>query len=326
MSTPQQQQPPTGQRTTYTIGTRESQLALVQARHVQSLLSQTHPTLTFTLHGMTTTGDKVLDVALSKIGSKSLFTKELDQALYDRAVDLVVHSLKDVPTQMPDGMVLGAMTEREDPRDAVIMKQGMKERRLEDLEDGSVIGTSSRGNLNTRLKKLDAPDGPYAALILAYAGVHRLGWDDRITQLLSPPTILHAVGQGALGIQCRDDDVDVINLMKPLDHLDTRLRCMAERAFMRCLEGGCSVPLGVWTEFAPTEGGKRKLKLVGSVTSLDGSVQIQDEVETVITGESYDLDVQAASELGVVLGGKLIELGARKVLDEIKANKPPVTD
>ncbi|KAJ3037990.1 hypothetical protein HDV00_001193 [Rhizophlyctis rosea] len=331
-------------RTNFTIGSRESQLAMIQTTHVHHLLQTAHPTYTFGIQGMTTTGDKVLDVALSKIGSKSLFTKELDIALDNRSVDLVVHSLKDVPTQMPDGMALGAILEREDPRDAVVMKQGVVYKTLEELPDGSVIGTSSvrrgaqlkrrfpklkfedvRGNLNTRLKKLDNPEGPYTALILAYAGVHRLGWDDRITQVLPSETILHAVGQGALGVQCRADDGQVLRLLRPLNHWDTRLRCMAERAFMRHLEGGCSVPLGVSTTLTDVDGG-RQLHIVGSVTSLDGARQVVAELTERLSGKSVEEDEEVAAQTGVKLGQKLEEMGAQGILEEIKAKRPPVTE
>ncbi|KAJ3188753.1 hypothetical protein HDU85_004467 [Gaertneriomyces sp. JEL0708] len=332
-------------RTHFVIGTRESQLAMVQTQFVLNSLQKVHPEYTFSIHGMTTKGDKILDVALSKIGSKSLFTKELEVALADKTVDLVVHSLKDVPTTLPEGMCLGAMMEREDPRDAVVMSLSARSRgiqNLEDLPDGSVIGTSSvrriaqlrrrfpklvfqdvRGNLNTRLSKLDAPEGPYAALLLAYAGVHRLGWDDRISQVLPPSIILHAVGQGALGIECRADDTTTIKLLSALDHWETRLRCTAERAFMRYLEGGCSVPLGTSTQFHVEQS---KLHMLGSVSSVDGKIEIREEAECKLGGADRETDLREAESLGEHLGKLLVQKGAREILDEIKANRVVLAD
>ncbi|KAJ3054822.1 porphobilinogen deaminase [Rhizophlyctis rosea] len=328
----------------YTIGTRKSQLAMVQTELVQTQLKSLYPHH-FRIEAMSTTGDKVLDVALSKIGSKSLFTKELDIALEDRSVDLVVHSLKDVPTTLPEGMELGAILEREEPNDALIVKKSLMEtyKTIDKLPAGSVIGTSSvrriaqlkkefpllrfedvRGNLNTRLKKLDDPNAPYTALILAYAGVHRLGWNDRITQTLPTETILHAVGQGALGIQCRKDDTAVLELLAPLNHWDTRLRCKAERAFMRYLEGGCSVPLGVSTTLEVADGKGRTLWLKGSVTSLDGSRQVVAEDEMVLSGVSHQEDEMVAEGLGERLGQRLASMGAQAILDEIKTGRRPV--
>ncbi|RKO89239.1 porphobilinogen deaminase, dipyromethane cofactor binding domain-containing protein [Blyttiomyces helicus] len=322
------------------IGTRESQLAMVQATHVQARLQAAFPDHTFLIKGMTTLGDQVQDVALSKIGSKALFTKELEVALHNGSVDLVVHSLKDLPSLLPPGMVVGAILEREDPRDAVIMRAGSAVTRLEDLEEGSVVGTSSvrrsaqirarfpglrfedvRGNLNTRLKKLDAPDSPYACLLLAFAGVHRLGWDSRISQILPPTTMLHAVGQGALGIECRSDDDRILSFLSTLDDRATRLRCTAERGFMRALEGGCSVPLGVWSEL---ENGA--LKLVGSVTSLDGKVEARDEAFVTIEGRDRETDVGVAEALGHELAAVLVGKGAKVILDEIISHRVKPVD
>ncbi|KAJ1912742.1 porphobilinogen deaminase, partial [Tieghemiomyces parasiticus] len=205
---------------------------------------------------MSTQGDKIQDVALSKIGEKALFTKELEVALEDGRVDLVVHSLKDLPTTLPAGMGICAMLEREDPRDAVVLNpRHANLGTLDRLPPGSVVGTSSvrriaqlrrqfphltfadvRGNLNTRLRKLDDPQGTYDALILAVAGMRRMGWADRISQILPESTILHAVGQGALAVECRLEDTRIFQLVKPLVHQDTQLRCTAERAVMRELE------------------------------------------------------------------------------------------
>ncbi|KAJ3103784.1 porphobilinogen deaminase [Phlyctochytrium planicorne] len=321
-------------KTVITIGTRESQLAMVQAKHVHALLQKHHPSIDFRINGMTTTGDQILDVSLSKIGAKSLFTKELEVALADGAVDLVVHSLKDLPTTLPPGMMVGAILEREDPRDAVVMAPRFKDKKIEELPEGSTVGTSSvrriaqlkrrfpglnfmdvRGNLNTRLRKLDADDSPYAALLLAHAGLIRLGWHDRVSQILPPEIILHAVGQGALGIEIRSDDTLTASIIKELDHRTTRIRCMAERAFMRKLEGGCSVPLGVWTEVKIGEGGKETLVLSGCVCSVDGKEEILENDEVELSGDGV---FEQAEALGTKLAVRLVELGAKDILDKIR--------
>ncbi|KAJ3093105.1 hypothetical protein HK102_009538 [Quaeritorhiza haematococci] len=342
-------------KTTINVGSRTSQLAMIQTNHVVSLLQKHHPHLTFPITGVSTTGDKVLDVALSKIGTKSLFTKELEVELAKGTVDFVVHSLKDLPTVLPEGMCIGAVLEREDPRDAVVLKEGSTVQGLEELPEGAVLGTSSvrraaqlkkrfpklkfqdvRGNLNTRLRKLDAPDSPYSALVLAYAGLHRMGWDSRVSQILNPETILHAVGQGALAIECRTNDAHTLSIIDALNHAPTRVRCTAERGFMRGMEGGCSVPLGVWTELTPkspdaattTANGEEKdgaaveytLRLRGSICSVDGSRELRDETETTVTlgGESgakenYNKALKFAEELGRKLAEIMIDNGAREI-------------
>ncbi|ORY33578.1 porphobilinogen deaminase [Rhizoclosmatium globosum] len=331
-----------GPTTQLVIGSRKSQLAMIQTMHVKAVLEKLHPSISFSVTGMTTTGDEVLNIALSKIGSKALFTKELEVALYDKSVDLVVHSLKDMPTQLPEGMIIGAIMEREDPRDAVVMKpdyhaKGMK---LQDLPPGSVIGTSSvrriaqlrrrfphlefqdvRGNLNTRLAKLDAPDGPYAALLLAHAGLVRMQWHSRISQTLDPGIIMHAVGQGALGIEIRENDTLLQGVVAALEHKETALRCIAERGFMRGLEGGCSVPLGVWTELVPIDGtasSKFRLILKGSVCSVDGSREIRDELEGQVDLNDMVRSKQLAEKLGRDLSVKFIADGAQDILREIR--------
>ncbi|KAI9203217.1 porphobilinogen deaminase, dipyromethane cofactor binding domain-containing protein [Polychytrium aggregatum] len=326
------------------LGTRESQLAMWQTKHVLGLLQQHHPETDFTIKGMTTTGDQILNVALNKVGTKALFTKELEVALELGEVDLIVHSLKDVPTTLPEGMVLGATVEREDPRDVVIMAPKWVEQgilRLEDLPKGSVLGTSSvrrtaqlkrrfpgllfhdiRGNLNTRFAKLDAPDSPYDAILLAYAGVHRLEWDHRISQILEPEQMQHAVGQGAIGIEIREGDAKIQTYLECLNHKPTQLRTFCERAFMRRLEGGCSVPLGVWTELRPKEQGSavQVLKFVGSVCALDGSDEIVSELEVELGGEDHQHHLELAQGLGLQLADSLIEKGARVILDSIKVH------
>ena len=242
------------ERTVMMVGSRKSQLALIQTRFVIAELSKIRPELNFEIVEMSTVGDNVLDKALSKIGEKSLFTKELEVALEKCDVDFVVHSMKDLPTTLPPGMVIGAVLEREDPRDAVIIKAGADWKGLKDLPAGSVVGTSSlrraaqlrsaypdlvfqdvRGNLNTRLRKLDAEDGVYSALILAVAGVVRMGWSERISEYLDSDVCLHAVGQGALAVECRDSDRDTLQLLSHLHHKTTVLATIAERSFMKTL-------------------------------------------------------------------------------------------
>jgi len=304
------------------IGSRKSQLALVQTYWIQKKLQEAFPDRQFEVQTMSTHGDKILDVALSKIGDKGLFTKELELGMINNDIDLAVHSLKDLPTNLPEGLVLGVVTERENPADALVVHQKYQDKQIDTLPAGAVVGTSSlrrlaqlrhhfphlsfkdvRGNLNTRLKKLD--DGEYDALILAVAGLERLEMSDRIHQKLPPEVSLHAVGQGALGIECRGDDTEVLELLKAVEHQPTAQRCYAERSFLRELEGGCQVPIGVNTELEGTT-----LTLTGIVASIDGTKFVKDTV----TGEAT-----SAEELGIELAGKLRQQGAQEILDEIFA-------
>jgi hydroxymethylbilane synthase len=305
---------------TIRIASRKSQLALVQTHWVRDELQKAFPEITFEIESMSTQGDKILDAPLAKIGDKGLFTKELEVQMLDGRADFAVHSLKDLPTNLPEGLMLGCVTEREDPADALVVHEKFKSYKLETLPEGAVIGTSSlrrlaqlrhhyphltfkdvRGNLNTRLAKLD--DGEYDALILAYAGLHRLGFGDRIHQSIPAAISLHAVGQGALGIECREGDDETLKIIKFLEHTPTAQRCHAERAFLRELEGGCQVPIGVNTTIADGQ-----LTLKGLVASLDGQTLIKDEV----VGAATD-----AEALGQKLAGMLKAQGAQKVLDEI---------
>jgi hydroxymethylbilane synthase len=269
---------------------------------------------------MSTQGDKILDVALAKIGDKGLFTKELELGMIEKSIDFAVHSLKDLPTNLPEGLALAAITERENPADAVVFHEKYKGQTLETLPAGAVIGTSSlrrlaqlrhkfphftfkdvRGNLNTRMAKLDA--GEYDALILAVAGLERLEMSDRIHQILPPDISLHAVGQGALGIECRADDAELITILKAIEHPQTRDRCLAERSFLRSLEGGCQVPIGVNTEVNGDN-----LTLTGIVASVDGKKLVKDTV----TGLAKD-----AEALGTQLANTLRQQGATEILEEI---------
>ncbi|MBD1840102.1 hydroxymethylbilane synthase [Coleofasciculus sp. FACHB-501] len=305
---------------TIRIGSRKSQLALVQTYWVQEQLQKHFPECTFEVHTMATQGDKILDVALAKIGDKGLFTKELELGMLNQETDFAVHSLKDLPTNLPEGLVLGCVSERENPADALVVHEKHKDKQLETLPEGAVIGTSSlrrlaqlrhhyphlsfkdiRGNLNTRLAKLDT--GEYDGIILAVAGLHRLGMSDRIHQVIAPEVSLHAVGQGALGIECRAGDTEILELLKVLEHQPTAQRCYAERAFLRNLEGGCQVPIGVNTQIDGDT-----LTLTGMVASLDGKRMIKDTV----SGAASD-----AEQIGIQLAHLLREQGASAILEEI---------
>jgi hydroxymethylbilane synthase len=304
------------------IGSRKSQLALVQTYWVKEELEKHFPDHSFEVETMNTQGDKILDVALAKIGDKGLFTKELEEKMLDNSVDFAVHSLKDLPTHLPDGLILGCITQRVDPADALVVHEKHKDKQLDTLPEGAVIGTSSlrrlaqlrhhfphltfkdvRGNVNTRLAKLDA--GEYDAIILAAAGLTRLDMSDRIHQIIPSEISLHAVGQGALGIECRDQDPEILAVIKALEDPDTRDRCLAERSFLRELEGGCQVPIGVNTSIEDNN-----LTLTGMVASLDGKQLIKDTV----SGDSSQ-----AETLGQELAHRLREAGADEILADIFA-------
>ncbi|MBC7826087.1 MAG: hydroxymethylbilane synthase [Candidatus Parcubacteria bacterium] len=307
---------------TIRIGSRKSQLALVQTHWVQAQLQKAFPDRTFEVHTMSTQGDKILDVALAKIGDKGLFTKELEVGMLNQDIDFAVHSLKDLPTRLPEGLMLGCITDRENPADALVVHEKHKGKQLDTLPEGAVIGTSSlrrlaqlrhhfphfafkdvRGNVITRLAKLDA--GEYDGLILAVAGLERLDLGDRVDQVIPAEISLHAVGQGALGIECRSDDAEILTILKALQHQPTADRCYAERAFLRELEGGCQVPIGVNTVLKGDA-----LTLTGIVVSVDGQKVVKGEV----SGAAAD-----AEALGIQLAHQLVEKGAKEILDEISA-------
>ncbi|TRV46407.1 MAG: hydroxymethylbilane synthase [Microcystis panniformis Mp_MB_F_20080800_S26D] len=288
------------------IGSRKSQLALVQTYWVQAELSKHHPHRQFEVETMSTQGDKILDVALAKIGDKGLFTKELEVGMLDRSIDLAVHSLKDLPTNLPEGLILGCVTERVNPADALVVNSGTSSlRRLAQLRHHypHLTFKDVRGNVNTRLAKLDA--GEYDGIILAVAGLERLGLGDRVHQVIPAAISLHAVGQGALGIECRDADPEVLEVLKVLEHAPSRDKCYAERAFLRELEGGCQVPIGVNTAI---EDGI--LTLTGMVASLDGKRLIKDSVSG---------DPSHGEALGRDLAHKVRDAGAGEILAEIFA-------
>ena len=285
-----------------------------QAQFIQKCLRELYPQTEISILGMTTRGDQILDQSLAKIGGKGLFIKELEQALEDGRADIAVHSMKDMPMNVPEGFKLAAITEREDPRDAFVSNHYGS---LDALPEGSVVGTSSlrresqlraqfphlqvqplRGNVQTRLRKLD--EGQYAAIILAAAGLKRLGLSDRITALLSPEQSLPAVGQGALGIECRADRTDLVELMQPLHHPETAYCVEAERAMSRVLGGSCQVPLGAFGEII-----NGSLQLRGFVAQPDGSRMVSDALSG--TPEN-------GIAMGQQLAQKLIHKGAGEIL------------
>ena len=302
---------------TLRLGTRKSQLALWQAHYVRDELQRHYKDLKVELVTMTTEGDRILDRSLAQVGGKGLFIKELEQGLLENRIDIAVHSLKDVTVTLPPGLHLAVFCEREDPRDALISN---KFATLAALPDGACVGTSSlrrqcqlreayprleigtlRGNVNTRLAKLDA--GEYDAIILAVAGVKRLGMEARIRDRLDPGVSLPAVGQGAVCIECRADDVATNELLAPLNHRDTQLCVAAERAMNARLEGGCQVPIGGYAELHG-----ETLHLRGLVGEPDGSRLLRAEIR----GPSAQTD-----ELGAQLAQQLLARGARDILDKV---------
>jgi len=302
---------------TIRIATRKSPLALWQAEHVKSRLLALNPELNVELVTFTTQGDKILDTPLAKIGGKGLFVKELEQAMLDGRADIAVHSMKDVPVEFPDDLELHVICEREDPRDAFVSNNFAN---IDALPQGAIVGTSSlrrqcqiralrpdleirdlRGNVNTRLAKLDS--GQYDAIILAAAGLIRLEMGERIRDFIEPEVSLPANGQGAVGIECRINDEVTKALLAPLEHSETRIRVNAERAMNRHLEGGCQVPIGA---YALVDG--EQVHLRGLVGAIDGSEILRDE----ISGHVDD-----AEKLGVELAKKLLAQGADKILADV---------
>ncbi|RPB29749.1 porphobilinogen deaminase [Terfezia boudieri ATCC MYA-4762] len=327
------------------IGSRNSKLALIQTEIVIAELNSHFPHLIFEVTSMATNGDKILDKPLSSIGAKSLWVKELEELLLEGSVDLIVHSLKDIPTQLPAGCRVDTILAREDPRDVVVMKAGSTYTDISQLPPGSVIGTSSvrrsaqltrayphlkfeniRGNIGTRLSKLDDPEKPYACLVLAAAGLLRLGLDLRITQYLSPPTVFHAVGQGALGAETRTEDWEIEVLVEKLIHKPTHLKCIAERSLMRTLEGGCSVPIGVDTKFVGGDESTdpvtqpKQMQMAATVVAVDGM-----KASTVdVTSKEDVQSVDEAEEFGREVARRLIEEGAGEILKAIELNRAVV--
>jgi len=302
------------------IASRRSKLAMVQTLWVKDQLERNIPNLEVSIEAMATQGDKILDVALAKIGDKGLFTKELEAQMLVGHADIAVHSLKDLPTNLPNGLKLGCITKRDVPADALVVSKKNYCYKLETLPEGSIVGTSSlrrlaqlrnkyphlvfkdiRGNVITRIEKLDA--GEFDCIILAAAGLKRLGFESRIHQIIPSEISLHAVGQGALGIECKSDDKKVLEIITVLEDKPTSQRCIAERAFLRELEGGCQVPIGVNSNID-----NGLLYLTGMVASLDGERLIKDQV----IGNINDPEL-----VGIELAKKLKLQGADKILSEI---------
>jgi hydroxymethylbilane synthase len=296
------------------IASRESALALWQARHVRDRLAALYPQTTIEILGLTTRGDQLRDASLAKLGGKGLFIKELEEALIDDRADLAVHSMKDVPMTLAPEFVLAAVMEREDARDAFVSNDHAG---LDQLPAGAVVGTSSlrrasqicaryprlvieplRGNVQTRLRKLD--EGRYAAIVLAAAGLKRLGLEDRITTLLAPEQSLPAPGQGALAIECRADRDDLVSLLAALDHPQTASCVAAERAMSQALSGSCVVPLGAFAELDAD-----RLRLRGFVASPDGTRMIAGEVGGAVT-DPEALGRELAAELNAQGAGEIL--------------------
>jgi len=306
-------------------------LALWQAEWIKARLEAGNPGIKVELNKIKTTGDKILDVPLAKVGGKGLFVKEIEEALLQKSADLAVHSMKDVPTDLPEGLYIAAICEREDPRDA-LLAGGAKIKSFEDLPQGARIGTSSlrricqilskrpdlniiqlRGNVDTRIRKLD--EGEFDAIILAVAGVKRLGRAERITQVLPQDISLSAIGQGAVGIECREGDEFTNRLVKALDHAETSVCVRAERSFLKKLEGGCQVPIAAYAKLEhraqSTEHRQNKSEILvirGLVGSLDG--------KRLIKGSKKGTPENAES-LGTALAEDLLSKGAGKILAEV---------
>ena len=308
---------PTAARTTLVLGTRASKLALQQSEWFQAQIQAIAPDITVTLTRIQTSGDKIVDVPLAKIGGKGLFVKEIEEALLSGDIDFAVHSMKDVPTQLPDGLEILCVPPREDSRDALISRTGC---RFQEFPVGVRVGSSSlrrqsqflharpdlriemlRGNLDTRLKKLK--EGQFDAIILAAAGLRRLGWTEEITEYLDPQLCLPAIGQGALGIEGRSNDQFVRSILSRLTHPPTQVAVTAERALLHRLEGGCQVPIAAYATLTNDQ-----VHLEGLVASVDGKTVIRDAVQ----GTRAEAQV-----LGTRLAERLLARGADKILGEI---------
>ncbi|WP_080844570.1 hydroxymethylbilane synthase [Cytobacillus gottheilii] len=300
------------------VGSRRSKLALTQTNWVINELKKLNPSYEFEVKEIVTKGDKILDVTLSKVGGKGLFVKEIEQAMLDKEIDMAVHSMKDMPAVLPEGLVIGCIPKREDHRDALISKGHIK---LADLKPGSVIGTSSlrrgaqllarrpdleikwiRGNIDTRLAKLESED--YDAIILAAAGLARMGWSqDVVTEFLDPDLCLPAVGQGALSIECREEDEELLSLLEKFACKETTKTVTAERAFLHKMEGGCQVPIAGYA----TLKNNGEVELTGLVCSPDGTTMLK-EMSSGTEAES----------VGIQTAASLTEMGAKDLIDEVK--------
>lgn len=307
------------------IGSRGSELALWQAKWVQAELQKHFPKLQVEIEIIKTTGDNILDSPLSKIGDKGIFTKEIELALLDRRIDLAVHSLKDLPTKLPEGLTIGAITKREDVRDVFIAHPKKNYKHFNELPQGATIATGSlrrkcqvlswrsdlnivdiRGNLNTRFRKLDVSE--WDGMILARAGVVRLGLQQRITEILPIEKLLPAVGQGALAIEVRADDTAITDLLQPLSSHATTIATLGERALLRHLEGGCQVPIGAYGRIENNE-----FTLDAMIGSLDGKKIVRGKIHGTL---------ENAEKLGEQLAKILLESGGDTILKEVRSSQP----
>ncbi|MFW5754739.1 MAG: hydroxymethylbilane synthase [Marinilabiliaceae bacterium] len=303
---------------TIRIGTRKSDLAMWQAREVSEALTRAFPGLNVEIVKISTKGDAVLDVALSKIGDKGLFTREIEQALIEGRIDMAVHSLKDLPTALPEGLVVGGVLPRGEVRDVLISNRGFS---LEEMPDGARVGTSSlrrqaqllhfnpglevvdiRGNVNTRLRKMK--EGHCDALLMAGAGILRLGLDDEISGFVDPSVILPAVSQGAVAVEIRGNDPEIEAFLKDINDASTWKCTMAERAFLRTIEGGCQVPVGCYSEMSDST-----IRLTGMVASVDGKKLLRESVEG---------DLENAETMASGLAESLLLQGGKEILDQIR--------
>ena len=300
------------------VGSRRSKLALTQTNWVIEQLKKLDDSFDFEVKEIVTKGDRIVDVTLSKVGGKGLFVKEIEQAMLDHEIDMAVHSMKDMPAVLPDGLVIGCIPEREDYRDALISKNHVK---LKDLKSGAVVGTSSlrrgaqllamrpdleikwiRGNIDTRLEKLEKED--YDAIILAAAGLSRMGWaQDVVTEFLEPEICLPAVGQGALSIECRGDDHQLLELLQKFSNSETTQTVLAERSFLNKMEGGCQIPIAGFAHL----NANNEIILNGLVASPDGKMIFKTQMS------GYDPE-----KLGELVANKLIENGAKNLIDQVK--------
>ncbi len=300
------------------IGTRGSKLALWQTEFVKGKLVEFFPEIEFEIKIIKTKGDKILDSPLSKIGDKGIFTREIEFELLNGEIDLAVHSLKDLPTKLPDGLTIGAVTEREDVRDVLISKDNLS---LDKLPQNALIATGSlrrraqllhfrpdfkfvdlRGNIDTRFRKFD--ESNWDGMVLAFAGVNRMNYTNRVSQIIPTDIILPAVGQGAIAVEVREDDYDILEMIEKINHKETELATKAERALLKHLEGGCQIPIGA---FAFVSNGK--IKLSAMISNLDGTFMVRDSMEG---------DLDDAEKVGFELAEKLLEQGGFKILDEIR--------
>jgi len=300
------------------IGTRGSKLAVWQANWVKDEIAANHPEVSISLKIIKTTGDKILDVPLSRVGGKGLFVKEIEEALFRKEIDLAVHSMKDVPAELPEGLIIDAYTKREDPRDAFLGRE--KSLRMENLHPGGVVGTSSlrrqahikrffpelktvsiRGNLDTRIRKIE--EMKLDGVVLAAAGIKRMGFESKVSQYLSEEKFIPAVGQGILGIEVREADNATREAIAALDDPDARAAVLAERGFLKTLEGGCQVPIAAYARVTEVT-----VSLHGMVASLDGMRVIEDTLE----GERSE-----SEDVGQALAETLLSRGAGKILKDV---------